>query len=81
MQVPSGGKVLRERDVVLLGDDTIHAVHNPARRCAGAIHVYGGDFIAQPRSQWDEATLTEAPYDHDAVRLAFERADQAFAED
>ena len=37
---------------VVLGDDTIHAVANPADRLTGAIHVYGGDFVNQPRSQW-----------------------------
>jgi hypothetical protein len=46
----SGGKELHDQDVVLLGDDTIHAVHNPLRRYTGAIHVYGGDFVNTPRS-------------------------------
>ena len=40
--VESGGKRLDERDVVLLGDDVIHAVANPARTHTGAIHIYGG---------------------------------------
>src|SRR5438552_12838934 len=35
----SGGKELRERDVLLLGDDAIHSVANPLRSCTGAIHV------------------------------------------
>ena len=61
--VPSGGKELRQGDVVLLGDDTIHAVHNPLRRNTGAIHVYGGDFIKVSRSQWDPETLLEEPFD------------------
>ena len=43
--VASGGKELTEGEVLLLGDDAIHAVHNPARAYTGAIHVYGGDFI------------------------------------
>jgi predicted metal-dependent enzyme (double-stranded beta helix superfamily) len=76
--VTSGGKELRERDVLLLGDDAIHAVCNPMHKYTGAIHVYGGDFIAMPRSQWDAETLTEEPYDLEAVKLAFERADQMF---
>jgi predicted metal-dependent enzyme (double-stranded beta helix superfamily) len=50
--VASGGKELGEGDVLLLGDDTIHSVHNPARSYTGAIHVYGGDFVGAPRSQW-----------------------------
>jgi predicted metal-dependent enzyme (double-stranded beta helix superfamily) len=61
--VDSGGKQLRETDVVLLGDDTIHSVTNPLRSYTGAIHVYGGDFVRKPRSQWDPTTRTEAPYD------------------
>jgi predicted metal-dependent enzyme (double-stranded beta helix superfamily) len=67
----SGGKELRVRDVVLLGDDTIHAVTNPSRQHTGAIHVYGGDFVATPRSQWDPETLTEQPYDLDGVLKQF----------
>ena len=76
--VASGGKELLEGDVQLLGDDVIHAVHNPSRSYTGAIHVYGGDFIAQPRSQWDAETLVEQPYDLRTVRREFERAENRF---
>jgi predicted metal-dependent enzyme (double-stranded beta helix superfamily) len=75
--VASGGKELAQGDVVLLGDDTIHSVTNPAPSHTGAIHVYGGDFVATPRSQWDVETLTEEPYDIEAVRRAFARAEEA----
>src|SRR5687768_13587067 len=34
--VASGGKDLSERDVLLLGDDAIHSVHNPGRNYTGA---------------------------------------------
>ena len=74
--VSSGGKELSKGDVLLLGDDTIHAVANPARAYTGAIHVYGGDFVNTPRSQWDRETLTEAPYDLRAVQHEFDRAEQ-----
>src|SRR5262249_50312737 len=47
--VRSGIKELRERDVLALGANAIHSVENPMRRFTGAIHVYGGDFINQPR--------------------------------
>jgi predicted metal-dependent enzyme (double-stranded beta helix superfamily) len=67
----SGGKELRERDVLLLGDDAIHSVTNPLQSCTGAIHVYGGDFFAQPRSQWDPATFAEEPYDIESVLKQF----------
>jgi predicted metal-dependent enzyme (double-stranded beta helix superfamily) len=76
--VTSGGKELLEGDVQLLGDDVIHAVHNPARSYTGAIHVYGGDFIAKPRSQWDVETLEEQPYDLSTVRREFEMAESRF---
>ena len=77
--IPSGGKELAEGDVLLLGDDAIHAVDNPVRTYTGAIHVYGGDFFATPRSQWDADTLKEAPYDIEAVREAFAVAERAVA--
>jgi len=67
----SGGKELRTGDVVLLGDDTIHAVSNPNRQHTGAIHVYGGDFVDTPRSQWDPETLEEQPYDLEGILKRF----------
>jgi predicted metal-dependent enzyme (double-stranded beta helix superfamily) len=77
--VPSGGRSLTNGAVLLLGADVIHSVHNPARSSyTGAIHVYGGDFVRTPRSQWDSDTLTEQPYDLGAVRLEFDRAERAF---
>jgi hypothetical protein len=39
----------------------------------GAIHVYGGDFFAQPRSEWESEQSQERPY-------SVERTMQAFAE-
>lgn len=76
--VASGGKELAEGAVLSLGADVIHAVHNPARSYTGAIHVYGGDFVGTPRTQWDAETLREQPYDLDAVRREFDRAERAF---
>jgi predicted metal-dependent enzyme (double-stranded beta helix superfamily) len=77
--VASGGKELHEGDVLLLGDDAVHSVDNPsAHSYTGAIHVYGGDFVEQPRSQWDRETLEEQPYDMALVEAEFERAEQAF---
>src|SRR3954469_16075105 len=58
----SGGKRLGEGDVTLLGDDTVHAVSNPMTVPTGAIHVYGGDFVNQPRSQWPADDAAEQPY-------------------
>ncbi len=67
--VESGGRRIEEGDVVFLGDDTIHSVHNPSLNKAGAIHVYGGDFVREPRSQWTDGT--EQPYDMAAVQVSF----------
>jgi predicted metal-dependent enzyme (double-stranded beta helix superfamily) len=75
--VRSGGKELHERDVALLGDDTIHAVANPRRAHTGAIHIYGGDFFTQPRSEFDPETLEEMPYDVERTMALFEAANAA----
>jgi predicted metal-dependent enzyme (double-stranded beta helix superfamily) len=77
--VASGGKELQDGAVQLLGDDVIHAVRNPARwSYTGAIHIYGGDFVGTPRSQWDPEALREQSYDLDAVHEEFDRAERAF---
>lgn len=73
---PSGARELRERDVLGLGADAIHSVRNPARRYTGAIHVYGGDFVNQPRSQWDPDTLLEEPWDLEYFRELFRQANE-----
>jgi predicted metal-dependent enzyme (double-stranded beta helix superfamily) len=76
---PAGGRSLRDRDVLALGAEAIHAVTNPQRRYTGAIHVYGGDFVNQPRSQWDPDTLIEKPYDLEQVRRLFAVANAEWA--
>lgn len=71
--VVSGGRELREGDVALLGDDTIHTVENPRHSLTGAIHVYGGDITARSgRSEWDEDTGEEIAYDFERTRRYFE---------
>lgn len=77
--VEAGGKVLRESDVIALGADAIHAVANPERRFTGALHIYGGDFVNQPRSQWDPDTLAEQPYNLEQVRQLFAQANKDWA--
>ena len=64
-------------EVCALGRETIHAVANPAGRLTGAIHVYGGDFVRQPRSQWGPGDLTERPYDMAEVQRQFHDANVA----
>jgi hypothetical protein len=74
--VPAGGRVIVESDVLALGADAIHAVANPERRFTGAIHIYGGDFVNQPRSQWDPDTLLEQPYSLEEVMRRFAQANE-----
>ena len=78
--IESGGKQLAEGDVIVLGDDTIHAVANPLNRLTGAIHVYGGDFVNQPRSQWGPGPREERAYDMDEVNRQFSQANRAWLE-
>jgi predicted metal-dependent enzyme (double-stranded beta helix superfamily) len=72
--VPSGDRQLDERDVIMLGSETIHAVTNPLTVPTGAIHIYGGDFVHQPRSQWLDPDLVEEPYDFARTNETFARA-------
>jgi predicted metal-dependent enzyme (double-stranded beta helix superfamily) len=65
--------------VLVLGDDAIHGVANPRDQLTGAIHVYGGDFVNQPRSQWGPGRLEERPYDMDEVNRQFAEANRAWA--
>ncbi len=78
--VATGGKEIATRDVLLLGDDTIHAVTNPTDRLTGAIHVYGGDFVRKPRSQWGPGPERERPYDMDSAREQFAEANRTWRE-
>ena len=75
----AGAKSLGPRDAEPLGRDIIHTVTNPLARLTGAIHVYGGDFYAASRSEWDPETLTERPYDMEKNARLFEAANRALA--
>lgn len=69
----TGGRALLPGDVATLPADAIHSVSNPLERYTAGIHVYGGDFFATPRSQWDDETLVEQPSDGEVIRALFER--------
>ena len=69
----SGGKVLTAGDVAIMGKETIHAVAAPV--WTGAIHVYGGDFVRQPRSIWIDGV--EEPNDGIRTAAIFEAANRA----
>jgi predicted metal-dependent enzyme (double-stranded beta helix superfamily) len=71
-----GVKELNEKDTAPLGAAIIHAVTNPLDRITGAIHVYGGDFFATARSEWDPKTFEEQPYNVEHTMRAFEEANE-----
>jgi predicted metal-dependent enzyme (double-stranded beta helix superfamily) len=67
------GRSLELAEAVSLGPHVVHSVTNPKGIFTGAIHVYGGDFFAIPRSEWDTPDSAEQPY-------SVERAMRTFAE-
>ena len=69
-----GEKLLEQNDVASLHRDVIHSVHNPSSKLTAAIHVYGGDFFATPRSEWPLETLEEQPFDIEHTRAVFNEA-------
>jgi predicted metal-dependent enzyme (double-stranded beta helix superfamily) len=69
-----GTKEMSTRDTIPLGAAIIHAVTNPLDQITGAIHVYGGDFFATSRSEWDPRTFEEHPYDMEHTMRAFEES-------
>jgi predicted metal-dependent enzyme (double-stranded beta helix superfamily) len=69
-----GAKSLGVGEAEPLGRDIIHSVTNPLDRLTGAIHVYGGDFFAVSRSQWDPENLSEGAYDLQKNMRLFEEA-------
>lgn len=75
--VATSGKRLETGDVTALGTRTIHAVANPTDRLTGAIHVYGGDFVNQPRSQWGPGDPVERSFDMDDANRQFDDANRA----
>lgn len=74
----AGAKALSERDAVAFGADIIHSVINPIDRLTGAIHIYGGDFFATERSEWDAMTLDEHRLDREQRRRLFEEANARY---
>ncbi|HEU0075468.1 MAG TPA: hypothetical protein VFS30_15805 [Dehalococcoidia bacterium] len=67
---------LSEADAISLGADAIHAVTNPRRKYTGAIHVYGGDFFAIERSEWESAQAPEQRYNMDHALRTFAEANE-----
>jgi predicted metal-dependent enzyme (double-stranded beta helix superfamily) len=69
----AGARTLATGDTIAFGADVIHSVINPLGRTTGAIHVYGGDFFAVNRNEWDPETLHEKPFDMEKVLRMFAR--------
>jgi predicted metal-dependent enzyme (double-stranded beta helix superfamily) len=67
----AGAKTLAAKDAIAFGPEVIHSVVNPLPHLTGAIHVYGGDFFAVERSEWDPEDLREKPYDMEKVLQMF----------
>jgi predicted metal-dependent enzyme (double-stranded beta helix superfamily) len=72
----AGARALCVGDAEPLGRDIVHSVTNPIERLSGAIHVYGGDFFAAERSEWDSETLAEGRYDAERTMRRFEAANE-----
>ena len=71
---PHTGKTLMKKDVITLGSDVVHSVANPTREWTAALHVYGGEFFATPRTMWNKATLEPVPLDTEFLRQILETA-------
>jgi predicted metal-dependent enzyme (double-stranded beta helix superfamily) len=69
-------RALFRGDAVALPADVIHSVTNPLVRFTGGIHIYGGDFFATPRRQWNPETLAEEPSDGEVIRAIFDRENE-----
>lgn len=63
-------------DVATLNTNAIHSVTNPLNRFTGGLHIYGGDFFATERSQWDPETLDEEPSNGEVIRNIFKKANE-----
>lgn len=63
-------------DVAALDANAIHSVTNPLKRFTGGLHIYGGDFFATERSQWDPETLHEEPSNGDVIKNIFKEANE-----
>ena len=75
----AGARSLSAKDSQPLGEDIIHSVTNPTAKFTAAIHVYGGDFFAARRSEWDPEKLSEQPSDGERARQIFEEANRRYA--
>ncbi len=59
----SGTTALAAGQVWWPGRDVVRSIVNPLSSCTAAIHVYGGDFFATERSEWDVQGRDEHRFD------------------
>ncbi len=52
--------------------EAIHAIRNPLDEPLLALHAYGGDLFATPRSSWDAESFEEIPFDWNTVNTTDE---------
>jgi predicted metal-dependent enzyme (double-stranded beta helix superfamily) len=71
-----GADALFVKDTAMLPEYALHSVTNPLQRFTGGIHIYGGDFFATARSQWNPETLEEEPSDGAKIREMFQRENE-----
>jgi predicted metal-dependent enzyme (double-stranded beta helix superfamily) len=71
-----GASVLFPGEITALDAEAIHSVTNPLERFTGGIHIYGGDFFARHRSQWNQETLVEEPSDGATIRAMFDHENE-----
>ncbi len=76
----AGGRQLDAGEVLVLGDEAIHSVANSRKEFAVALHVYGGDFFAVERSEWDPETYEERPRDLTRTQRLFDDANARWLE-
>jgi len=74
----AGASSLFPGDACSPGRDIIHSVTNPSSKFTAAIHVYGGDFFAAERSEWDPESLQEGRYDVAKNMKMFEDANALY---
>jgi predicted metal-dependent enzyme (double-stranded beta helix superfamily) len=70
----AGAESLGPGAAVPLGKNIIHSVTNPTGIFTSAIHVYGGNFYEEHRSEWNPEDLSERDYDIEKNMRLFEEA-------
>jgi len=68
----AGGRTLRDREVMMLGEKAIHKIANPRGDSLHALHVYGKNIFKIERSAWDPTSGIERPFD---LKVAGPRVD------